>query len=220
RRRHGPEHPDPQCRGGGRHPALPHRRRHRDRLRSAARAGGNPRQGTRHAAGAGGRVMNAMASASFVGLARVDGVSVANRGLAYGDGVFETMRVHDGELPLWPGHLARLREGAQRLGIGLPDPAFIEACIDEMIDGADAGVIKLLLTRGDGGRGYAPPVDAQPAWTLALYPLPPITSGGLCLHACDTRLAIQPALAGIKHCNRLEQVLARAEAERAGCDEG
>lgn len=164
--------------------------------------------------------MNAMASAAFVGLARVDGVSVANRGLAYGDGVFETMRVHDGELPLWPGHLARLREGAQRLGIGLPDPAFIEACIDEMIDGADAGVIKLLLTRGDGGRGYAPPVDAQPAWTLALYPLPPIASGGLCLHACDTRLAIQPALAGIKHCNRLEQVLARAEAERAGCDEG
>ncbi|MGX5671806.1 aminodeoxychorismate lyase [Thermomonas fusca] len=164
--------------------------------------------------------MNAMASAAFVGLARMDGVSVANRGLAYGDGVFETMRVHDGELPLWPGHLARLREGAQRLGIGLPDPAFIEACIDEMIDGADAGVIKLLLTRGDGGRGYAPPVDAQPAWTLALYPLPPITSGGLCLHACDTRLAIQPALAGIKHCNRLEQVLARAEAERAGCDEG
>ena len=92
--------------------------------------------------------MNAMASASFVGLARKDGVSVANRGLAYGDGVFETMRVHDGELPLWPGHLARLREGAQRLGIGLPDPAFIEACIDEMIDGADAGVIKLLLKHG------------------------------------------------------------------------
>ena len=58
--------------------------------------------------------MNAMASAAFVGLARLDGVSVANRGLAYGDGVFETMRVHDGELPLWPGHLARLREGADQ----------------------------------------------------------------------------------------------------------
>lgn len=156
----------------------------------------------------------------FSGVTRATELSISNRGLAYGDGLFETMRVHGGELPLWPRHLARLREGARRLGIGLPDPAFIEARIAEMIDGADAGVLKLLLTRGDGGRGYAPPVAAQPAWTLALHPLPPIASGGLRLHACDTRLAIQPALAGLKHCNRLEQVLARAEVERAGCDEG
>ncbi len=156
----------------------------------------------------------------FSGVTRSTELSISNRGLAYGDGVFETMRVHGGELPLWPRHLARLREGAQRLGIGLPDPAFIEARIAEMIDGADAGVLKLLFTRGDGGRGYAPPVDAQPVWTLALHPLPLIAGGSLRLHACDTRLAIQPALAGIKHCNRLEQVLARAEVERAGCDEG
>ena len=168
----------------------------------------------------GATALNPMASASFVGLARADGVSPANRGLNYGDGLFETMRVHRGTLPLWPRHLARLREGAQRLGIAVPDPAFIEARIAEMGDGVDAGVLKLLLTRGDGGRGYAPPVDAPPAWMLALHPLPPASATGLRLHACETRLAIQPALAGLKHCNRLEQVLARVEVERAGCDEG
>ncbi|WP_256645374.1 aminodeoxychorismate lyase [Thermomonas paludicola] len=163
--------------------------------------------------------MSPAASASFEGSAPVDGVSASNRGLAYGDGLFETMRVHRGALPLWPRHLARLREGALRLGIALPEQAFIEARIADAIAGIDAGVLKLLLTRGDGGRGYAPPIDAPPVWTLALHSLPPMPAT-LRLHACDTRLAIQPALAGIKHCNRLEQVLARAEVERAGCDEG
>ena len=160
------------------------------------------------------------AGAAFAGLARVDGVSLANRGLQYGDGVFETLRVHGGDVPLWPRHFARLREGAARLGIAVPDPAFVEARIAELIAGIDAGVLKLLLTRGDGGRGYAPPAAAVPAWTLALHTIPTAPSGGLRMHACETRMAVQPALAGIKHCNRLEQVLARAEAERAGCDEG
>ena len=65
----------------------------------------------------------------------------------------------------------------------------------------------------------APPLDAAPTWSLSLLPLP-TPQGALRLHACETRLAMQPALAGIKHCNRLEQVLGRADAERASCDEG
>jgi 4-amino-4-deoxychorismate lyase len=116
--------------------------------------------------------------------------------------------------------LARLREGARRLGIALPSVEYIEARIAEAIGGCGAGVLKLLLTRGEGGRGYAPPVDAPPAWVLSLHPLPASQRSGLRLHWCETRLAAQPALAGIKHCNRLEQVLARAEADRSGCDEG
>jgi len=160
-----------------------------------------------------------MISVAYIGRERMEAVSIGNRGLNYGDGVFETMRVHRGVLPLWPRHLARLREGAGRLGIAMPDVDFVEACIDELVAGADAGVLKLLLTRGEGGRGYAPPLDAVPTWMLSLLPLP-APQGALRLHACETRLAMQPALAGIKHCNRLEQVLGRAEAERAGCDEG
>lgn len=163
-------------------------------------------------------MLNTGASALFRGLARVDGVSAANRGLQYGDGVFETLRVHRGTLPLWPRHLARLREGAARLGIAVPEPVFVEARIAEQVAGVEAGVLKLLLTRGDGGRGYAPPADAVPVWMLTRHPLP-APQGTVRLHLCETRLAIQPALAGIKHCNRLEQVLARAEAERAGCDD-
>jgi len=159
------------------------------------------------------------AHAVFAGLVRMDGVSLANRGLQYGDGLFETLRVHRGEVPLWPRHLARLCEGAARLGIAVPEVAFVEARIAELVAGAEAGVLKLLLTRGDGGRGYAPPAEAAPVWTLARHPLPAF-QGALRLHLCETRLAVQPALAGIKHCNRLEQVLARAEAERAGGDEG
>jgi 4-amino-4-deoxychorismate lyase len=158
--------------------------------------------------------------ASYLGCERVSGISPANRGLAYGDGLFETMRVQAGALPLWPQHLARLREGAQRLNIALPDVAFIESQIDIHIAGCEAGVLKLLLTRGDGGRGYAPPADALSVWQLALHPLPEGMRDGLRLHLCDTRMAIQPVLAGIKHCNRLEQVLARREVELVGCDEG
>ncbi|HSD17327.1 MAG TPA: aminodeoxychorismate lyase [Thermomonas sp.] len=160
-----------------------------------------------------------MASAIYAGHMPVDALSIANRGLTYGDGVFETMRVHRGVLPLWPRHLARLREGAERLGIALPGVDFIEARIADMMSTVDAGVLKLLLTRGEGGRGYAPPEGAVPTWMLSLQPLPTM-QGALHVHPCETRLATQPMLAGIKHCNRLEQVLGRAEVERAGCDEG
>ena len=161
-----------------------------------------------------------MQPAMYSGRQWLDAIAIANRGLNYGDGLFETMRVHCGELPLWPRHRARLQEGAARLGIVLPDSSFIQARIEECIANVDAGVLKLLVTRGDGGRGYAPPADVDPVWALSLHPLPRVISTGLRLHVCETRLAPQPALAGIKHCNRLEQVLARLEVQRAGCDEG
>src|SRR5690606_36891332 len=217
RRRHGPQHPDPQRGSGGPHPALPHRRRHRDRFRPAAGTRRNPRQGARHAARARGRGMSARI---FRGVERIASVDPGNRGLNYGDGLFETMRVDRGALPLWPRHLARLREGAARLGIAMPARDAVEARIYDVVAGVDGGVLKLLLTRGEGGRGYAPPPAAAPVWLLSLHPLPAALESDLRLHWCQTRLAPQPALAGIKHCNRLEQVVARAEAERARADVG
>ncbi|QIL20990.1 aminodeoxychorismate lyase [Thermomonas sp. HDW16] len=156
----------------------------------------------------------------FRGEREIASIDPANRGLAYGDGLFETMRVHRGDVPLWPRHLRRLCDGALRLGIAPPSIDVIEARVAELATGCDAGVLKLLLTRGEGGRGYAPPVDAEPVWVLSLHPLPASPANGLRLHWCETRLALQPALAGIKHCNRLEQVLARAKVESVGCDEG
>ncbi|MEO6155062.1 MAG: aminodeoxychorismate lyase [Thermomonas sp.] len=163
-----------------------------------------------------------MTARIFIGHTQVDAVPANDRGLAYGDGVFESMRVHAGTLPLWSRHLARLIEGARRLGLALPPGEVIETRIREAIAGIDAGVLKLLVTRGSGGRGYAPPAEQAPTWMLALHPLPSASASStdLRLQWCQTRLAVQPALAGIKHCNRLEQVLARAECDQAACDEG
>src|SRR5690606_2379471 len=104
--------------------------------------------------------------------------------------------------------------------IVLPDQSQVRAKADALLsDGGDA-VLKLLVIRGGGARGYAPPVDAPSTWQLERHPLPPRAPDGLRLHWCDTRLAVQPLLAGIKHCNRLEQVLARAECVAARADEG
>ena len=151
------------------------------------------------------------ASAVFVGDARASGVPADDRGLAYGDGVFETMRAHRGDIPWWDAHWARLSLGAARLGLPLPGEATVRAASGAMLDGDDA-VLKLLLTRGGGARGYAPRRGGAPTWVLSTHALPaPARAGGLVLRWCDTRLAHQPLLAGLKHCNRLEQVLARGE---------
>src|SRR5690606_32291643 len=122
-----------------------------------------------------------------------------------------TMRAHRGELPWWDLHWARLERGASRLRLSLPRRAQVREEAGCLLDGTDA-VLRLQLNRGSGGRGYAPLEDAGPVWMIARHPLPAVMPpSGIVLRWCATRLAIQPALAGIKHCNRLEQVLARAE---------
>ena len=147
----------------------------------------------------------------FIGDRRVSAVPPADRTLAYGDGLFETMRAHRGGLPWWDAHWARLERGAARLRLTLPDQPRVREEAARLFDGRD-GVLKLQFGRGSGGRGYAPPSASEPTWILSRHPLPPpYLAGGLALRWCDTRLALQPALAGLKHCNRLEQVLARAE---------
>ncbi len=162
-----------------------------------------------------------MSARIFVGPEEVEALPVDDRGLAYGDGLFETMRVHRGSVPWWDAHWARLAHGAQRLRMTLPERAFVERQAIGMCADADAGVLKLIVTRGSGGRGYAPTLDNVPTWVLSRHALPASPPAeGLRLHRCETRLALQPALAGLKHCNRLEQVLARAECTDAGADEG
>mgnify|MGYP003578954572 FL=1 len=147
----------------------------------------------------------------FVGDQAHPGTPEHDRGLAYGDGLFETMRAHEGTVHWWPAHWRRLERGARTLGFELPSQDHVRHEAHALLGGA-RGVLKLIVTRGTGSRGYAPTQQPTPHWILSLHdlPPPPPTEG---LHArwCDTRLALQPRLAGIKHCNRLEQVLARAE---------
>lgn len=147
----------------------------------------------------------------FVGTARVDAIPGTDRGFAYGDGLFETMRARRGTVPWWEAHWARMTAGAERLRMALPDQVQVASEAAALLAGDDA-VLKLVVSRGDGGRGYGLPAVATPTWVLSRHPLPPPPpDAGLDLRWCETRLAVQPALAGIKHCNRLEQVLARAE---------
>jgi 4-amino-4-deoxychorismate lyase len=143
-----------------------------------------------------------------------DAVNLQSRGLAYGDGLFETIAVRAGRPSLLEFHLERLALGCQRLAIDA-DHGLIR---DELCRYASAlgdGVLKLILVRGDSQRGYAPAAGAAPRRILQGSPLPsyPVHNSeqGVRLFACSTRLAEQPLLAGLKHLNRLEQVLARAE---------
>lgn len=144
-----------------------------------------------------------------------------DRGAAYGDGLFETVLLRDGRPLLWDEHLARLARGCHALGIPMPAEHELAAPLAEAGSGLE--VLKLTLTRGSGGRGYRPPASPEPRlrWQLAAFaPAESRWQGGVRARLCRLRLGIQPALAGLKHLNRLENVLARAEWEDEGVAEG
>lgn len=143
------------------------------------------------------------------------GLEAADRGLAYGDGLFETLALRAGRPLNWSRHWARLARGCERLRLPLPERGLVEAEIDRLAGGVERGVLKLILTRGPGGRGYRLPESPHPTRLLSLHPWPDYPErwrrDGVALRICRTRLGLNPALAGLKHLNRLEQVLARAE---------
>mgnify|MGYP003394292323 CR=1 FL=1 len=153
-------------------------------------------------------------------------IDVHDRGLHYGDGLFETFAVSNGEPALWDGHMQRLQLGCQRLNFPALDLTLLRSEALSLSSDVTQGVLKIIITRGGGGRGYrAPsPLAAQVTRILALYPWPdyPATfwSEGVTVRVCVTRLGCHPALAGIKHLNRLEQVLARSEWDDASVPEG
>ncbi len=152
-----------------------------------------------------------MSARVFVGSVRATAIPLDDRGFGYGDGLFETMRASRGDVPWWDAHWSRLARGAARLQVALPDQQQARQEAAALLDGGD-GVLKLIVSRGPGARGYAPGDASVPTWVLSHHPQPQaFPREGLTLRWCETRLALQPALAGIKHCNRLEQVLARAE---------
>ncbi|MGK0673412.1 MAG: aminodeoxychorismate lyase [Halothiobacillaceae bacterium] len=142
----------------------------------------------------------------------LDNLPLTDRGLHYGDGLFETMAVQEGRVRLLELHLARLAWGAARLAIPLADTEGLAAKLATAAEALGEGVLKLILTRGSGGRGYLTPDISIPSLILQRYP-PVATAGqeGVTVRLCALRLARQPHLAGLKHLNRLEQVLARAE---------
>ena len=138
-----------------------------------------------------------------------------DRGLQYGDGVFRTLYVVNGKPRWWEEHLAKLAADAMRLSIVCPEASLWQADLAHLAGRLSGGVIKLLLTRGSGARGYRPP-DAPTTTRILIHDPTPLVSDtwpaeGLQVCICNLRLSAQPHLAGIKHLNRLENVLARAE---------
>lgn len=151
-------------------------------------------------------------------------IPVTDRGLQYGDGLFETIALRRNKLIFLTEHLARLQNGCVRLNIPYPGTALLIAEAKRLIANTEQGILKIILTRGSGGRGYNPPPIPTPTRLLSLYPYPDyppyLTQQGINARFCHTQLSLNPALAGIKHLNRLEQVLARAEWQASSIQEG
>jgi 4-amino-4-deoxychorismate lyase len=154
----------------------------------------------------------------------VDCVDASDRGLLYGDGLFETMAVRNARVSSWSRHMARLQAGCERLGIPPVDTLQLAQEVDELLAGARHAVLKLIVTRGSGGRGYRVPEKLSPRRILQLHSWPDFPpaarEAGVAVRLCTTRLCHNPQLAGIKHLNRLEQVMARREWDDPQIGEG
>lgn len=143
-------------------------------------------------------------------------ISALDRGLSYGDGVFRTIKVVQGLPEHWPVHYQTLVKDCSAIGIVCPSAdVFINDfeqlfSIEELV-----AVAKIIVTRGEGARGYSPPAITHPLRIMIKSSMPDYPqqhfSEGVALHLCETRIGHQPKLAGVKHLNRLENVLARME---------
>ncbi len=140
-------------------------------------------------------------------------LDVRDRAFQYGDGVFETLAWRNNQLELWPLHMRRMRESCARLSLEMPDEGLWLEDIKKL-DPDDHAVIKLIVSRGVSGRGYAYNEGDQPSRITLCYPWPeyPVKNQqGIVCCFCTTPVSINTALAGIKHLNRLDNVLARNE---------
>jgi len=150
-----------------------------------------------------------------------------DRGLLYGDGLFETVAFHHGRSALWPLHMARLAEGCSRLGLPPPDTRLLAEESQALSAESSRAVIRLGITRGRGGLAYFPPARPEPTRILIMREFPDNLLAqrerGLVMHTAAIRLpAGAPAtdhLGGIKHSNRLEQVLIASGCSDHGAEE-
>jgi 4-amino-4-deoxychorismate lyase len=143
-----------------------------------------------------------------------DSIHIKDRGLHYGDGAFETMRVRRGAVRFLDYHLERLADACRRLEIKPPDGARLRQEIARIAALRAEGVLKLIVTRGSGARGYRPSGRERCTRVISLHPLSGAARTAALpkrVRLCAMRLGINETLAGLKTLNRLESVLARAE---------
>ena len=160
----------------------------------------------------------------FVPLAEAK-VSVFDRSFLYGDGLFETIRVYDGKPFRWTQHCERLRHGAEFLKIPLPySPGELAQVVRQLIarNALPEALLRLTLSRGVGPRGYSTVGADSPTLVITMHPAPTVNPRHpprWRLHTSSLRVPSNERLATFKTCNKLAQILARAEAETAGADE-
>ena len=151
-----------------------------------------------------------------------DSITALDRLNMFGDGVFETMLVKQRRVHLLDYHVARLKSGLSVLKMDLPDEV-LHRELDVFLSGLPARDgffrLKLVVSRGANNAGYSTRGAQQRRFIMAVETslAAPIS---VSMIECETRLGLQPKLSKIKHCNRVEQVLAKIEQEASDCDEG
>ncbi len=151
-------------------------------------------------------------------------IELSDRGFQYGDGLFETIAIKKGIPCFFERHLERLHNSCLKLQIPTPCSKLLNSETFSLAKDLDNAILKIIVTRGTGGRGYRQPEAIKPNRILSIHPFPSYATSykeqGVTARFCETRLGLSPSLSGIKHLNRLEQVLARAEWSDINIQEG
>lgn len=168
--------------------------------------------------------MNNLAIKTLINGQESGSIDITDRGLQFGDGVFETLRVHEGKTIWWQQHIDRLLDGCRRLQFSIfPDVEILRLEANKLLADCPSGTLKIIVTRGNSTSGYAAPADTIPNRVLSMTPgfrHQAKSEQGVILGVCKQRITGCQQLSGIKHLNRLEQVLARMECQAEGWDEG
>ena len=152
-------------------------------------------------------------------------INIKDRAVQYGDGVFETIAVKENLLEFWKEHYHRLNKGCKILKIRCPSELFLRNEIFKFLEKIKKKkfVLKIIISRGEGGRGYNPPKKANPTRIMGVYDWPNYPEKnlekGIIMGVCKTRISTQPYLSKIKHLNRLEQIIARSEWQKKSISE-
>ena len=149
---------------------------------------------------------------------QINTLSVQDRGLAYGDGIFTTAKVNQGKIELLTEHIARLKIGCERLGLTSPDFVLLTEQVKNIAKTQVLAVLKIMITAGSGGRGYSR-LNADHGNVIVYlfnYPKHYLNwqKNGIYIGVSQLKLGLNPMLAGLKHLNRLEQVLIRQELDQ------
>jgi len=154
---------------------------------------------------------------------QADFISINDRGLAYGDGIFTTAKVTDGEVSLLHLHLNRLKNGCRLFKISGIDFTALKDELIQCCKAYDLAVLKVVITSGEGGRGYSRVGVGKPNIIIKVSEFPAKyfewKNSGISLGGSSIQLGINPMFDGIKHLNRLEQVLIRDELDSTSYDD-